>query len=515
MIRSALFVRGSCRGKTKSAPQRTIQQNTPVIAMASPLILARMDTGTTNNSPHWCQQVRTQVFVSRHNTLHVTAKQIIDYCTTQGMDSLKDLKQTKDHVILKECPFCTKPTNNKADNMYKIYIQVGGGAYFCHRCGAKGSWYDFKMNLGGYSVVNVTGTTADGLVLTDPQKAPPSSATNKASLPMPGKRLAACYSSNLMEKDNPVLQYLMNERGLDKATLRTYGVGRASYSFPSNETNKYVPSECVTFPWIMTTKDVQQQEELRDGKFESPSEDGSTAFVTRRIKARSLENKGWQRLDPAGGGWGWFGMHTVPEDATELVITEGEYDAMAVYQATGRPSVSLPNGCRSLPVEVLPMLERFEKIYLWMDNDGPGQEGAEKFANKIGLKRCFIVKPTVADAPKDANEALLRKMDLDKMLQEAKILQHEFIVTFDDLRDQVLNEITNPDLYSGVPATSLPHFTSIIKGFRRGEVTVLTGPTGSGKVSAAIKFVRLLQSCHLLTFRSQDYLSGSTVARLC
>ena len=37
-----------------------------------------------------------------------------------------------------------------------------------------------------------------------------------------------------------------------------------------------------------------------------------------------------------GGDWGLFGLHTVSDDATELVITEGEYDAMAVYQATGR-----------------------------------------------------------------------------------------------------------------------------------------------------------------------------------
>eukprot|EP00957_Ditylum_brightwellii_P207997 15355454-Ditylum_brightwellii.AAC.1 len=74
-------------------------------------------------------------------------------------------------------------------------------------------------------------------------------------------------------------------------------------------------------------------------------------WKTRRIKARSLTDKSQQRLDPPGGGWGLFGWHTVPDDATSLVITEGEYDAMAVYQATGKPAVSLPNGCRSLPVQ--------------------------------------------------------------------------------------------------------------------------------------------------------------------
>jgi hypothetical protein len=45
---------------------------------------------------------------------------------------------------------------------------------------------------------------------------------------------------------------------------------------------------------------------------------------------------------------GLFGWHTIPADAKEIVLTEGEYDTMAVYQATGRPAVSLPNGTRSL-----------------------------------------------------------------------------------------------------------------------------------------------------------------------
>jgi twinkle protein len=91
---------------------------------------------------------------------------------------------------------------------------------------------------------------------------------------------------------------------------------------------------------------------------------------------------------------------------------------MAVWQATGLPAVSLPNGCRSLPVEVLPQLESFEKIYLWMDNDTPGQDGADLFAKKIGLERCHIVRPTKAicgeTLPKDANEALLEGMDLPR-----------------------------------------------------------------------------------------------------
>ena len=90
--------------------------------------------------------------------------------------------------------------------------------------------------------------------------------------------------------------------------------------------------------------------------------------IFHRIKVRSISNKKCQRFLPVGVRSGWFGMHTVPRDATHLVITEGEFDAMSVFQATGLPSISLPNGCTSLPVELLPEIERFTRIYLWMDS---------------------------------------------------------------------------------------------------------------------------------------------------
>ena len=67
---------------------------------------------------------------------------------------------------------------------------------------------------------------------------------------------------------------------------------------------------------------------------------------------------------------------------------------MAIYQGTRRPAVSLPNGCRYLPPEVLPLLERFDTIYLWMNEDGLGRDEAEKCAKKIGVKRCLIVSPS-------------------------------------------------------------------------------------------------------------------------
>lgn len=547
---------------------------------------------------------RSHVFVSRHNkTLNVTANTILEYCNHHGLT--RSAKTTSSHVILRECPFCPKPTGGKVSNLHKFYISIGGGAFFCHRCGIGGSWYDFKAKIGGYDhgekLVNPgvspnpnygtalggsghlhhhTGGGA-GRMQHDIPSAPPAPGT----LPMPDKAMAGWYSSRLLDgqhEGNAVLQYLTENRGLTKKTLRIYGVGRAKYKFPSEQ--GYQEAECVSFPWIMRKSDVDMQEQVLRGEqysydgsnnmnqsnyfdpskssssskkktsttktsaSKSPNKDNgktnkgkktsdattvgdgtkvaaeeetegmstlqSDEFVTRRIKVRALEQKGWQRLDPPGGGWGLFGLHTVPDDAREIVLTEGEYDAMAVYQATGRPAVSLPNGCRSLPVQVLPLLERFEKIYLWMDNDQPGQEGAETFSKKLGVNRCFIVRPP--NDIKDANEALLKHSHseneaesatdgeaendtsnstttstsletfdlMQEWLNKADLIPHDRILRFSDLRSELMSEILEPKKYAGAPVPSLPQFTNLIKGFRRGELSVLTGPTGSGKVKS-------------------------------
>jgi hypothetical protein len=543
--------------------------------------------------PHRCTAVRTRVFVSKHNqSLQVTSRDILDYFSSHSI-STHDARTTASHVVLKECPFCTKPVNNKADNMYKCYVQIGGGAYFCHRCGGNGSWFDLKMNLGGIQVPGMAGgsngsgagyqgaaassprgsarqgagggqgqrpsfpqkqragvhnAAAMNSVAADPanqqgwndfMQPAPQTRKETACLPMPSPRLQACYNTQLLDQTpNDTLQYLQEERGLDTRTLRKYGVGSAKYNFRT-DSGAWEATECVTFPWLMSVADVQYQESLRGATFEwedtslkthvdVPKKDDAVVakdqngaenktkddkkakkakkgeekvataeekeieareqtFLTRRIKVRALANKAWQRLDPPGGGWGLFGFHTVPKNAKEIILTEGEYDAMAAWQATGIPAVSLPNGCRSLPVEVLPQLEGFEKIYLWMDNDAPGHDGAALFAKKIGLERCYIVRPTKAicgeKLPKDANEALKEGMDLHRIIEDAKLVPHERILTFDELRSDVLHEIFYPDKYVGVAMTSLPGLTSIIKGFRRGELTVITGSTGSGKTT--------------------------------
>lgn len=78
------------------------------------------------------------------------------------------------------------------------------------------------------------------------------------------------------------------------------------------------------------------------------------------------------RQYPLGGSKGLFGYHLVKDTDDTVVVTEGEFDAMAVYQQTGYPAVSLPQGASNLPEVLVPYFDRFAKIILWMDNDEAG-----------------------------------------------------------------------------------------------------------------------------------------------
>ena len=69
------------------------------------------------------------------------------------------------------------------------------------------------------------------------------------------------------------------------------------------------------------------------------------------------------------------------------------------------------------------------------------------------------------------------------MLRRATSIPDERILTFSHLRDEVLI-FTDPSApIDGTSVSSLPRFNRIVKGFRRGELVVLTGPTGSGKTT--------------------------------
>ncbi|TYZ61602.1 hypothetical protein PybrP1_002016 [[Pythium] brassicae (nom. inval.)] len=396
-------------------------------------------------------------------------------------------RETDTHFVVRECPFC-HPTHGRADNLFKLYVHKAQGVYKCHRCGASGSWFDFKSKLQS----NVGVSSADG-VLHGGGNSIADAAAPKVIQALDNAK-AMAIQKNLLEEPEfkAVLTYLTEQRGIRLDVLQKYGVGAIEQPF-RNENGDQVPAKCISFPWMARQHDLDAMGVICDDLASRPA--GGTAngdknlFNVIRLKIRAVDDKSKQRLVPKGGSWGLFGWNTVPTASDEIVITEGEFDAMAVHQATGLPAISLPNGCQSLPPSVLPLLERFSKVFLWMDNDASGQANVEKFASKIGVARCYIVRPSAASVTtagkpvKDANDALLAGLDLAQIMHGAERIPHSQITTFDELRREVYEEILNPLRACGVQSRTLPSLNRLLKGHRMGEVTVLTGPTGCGKTT--------------------------------
>jgi len=91
-----------------------------------------------------------------------------------------------------------------------------------------------------------------------------------------------------------------------------------------------------------------------------------------------------------------------------ITVTEGQEDAMAVYQMFGSKyaAVSIVSGAESaknLTPEDIKFLSSFEEVVICFDNDEPGRKGAKALAKSFGTG----VKVSILDlALKDANEYL-------------------------------------------------------------------------------------------------------------
>ena len=103
-----------------------------------------------------------------------------------------------------------------------------------------------------------------------------------------------------------------------------------------------------------------------------------------------------------------FGWQAIPAAARSVVIVEGELDALAMH-TLGYPALSVPFGggtgekqAKWIAAE-FDRLAPFDRIYLALDADGPGQEATAEIVKRIGRERCFVL-----DLPhKDANACLL------------------------------------------------------------------------------------------------------------
>lgn len=177
-----------------------------------------------------------------------------------------------------------------------------------------------------------------------------------------------------------------------------------------------------------------------------------------------------------------FGWQSIPANARSVTITEGEIDAMSAWQS-GYPALSVPFGGgagdkqRWIEYEY-DSLQRFDTIYLALDNDEPGREATEEIIKRLGRERCMLVHlPS-----KDWNDVLTASIPEDAVeacYTNAEALDPDKLVGVDAYSDALHRLLDNPMETSGL-ALPWDKADNLIR-FRGAETTIWTGWNGHGK----------------------------------
>ena len=190
-----------------------------------------------------------------------------------------------------------------------------------------------------------------------------------------------------------------------------------------------------------------------------------------------------------------FGVHAFHAGGKRLVITEGEFDAMAVAQASLDHynkvypviSVASSSNLKSL-LHARTWIRSFEEVVLFFDNDAAGKKGIKEAANIIGIDKIKIA--SLGNVAKDPCELYVAagKDGVMRAIWDAQPYSPAgIIVGHDPVWEQYL---ARRDTESVLYPQCLNGINEKTNGMRFGEITLFTSGTGSGK-STVIKEIVL------------------------
>lgn len=189
------------------------------------------------------------------------------------------------------------------------------------------------------------------------------------------------------------------------------------------------------------------------------------------------EKKIWASKDATPVLFGWQAINPAARD---VVITEGEIDAMT-YHANGYDALSVPfgagKGAKQAWIEhEIDRLERFDTLYISTDMDKEGEIAAQEIMERLGRHRC---KRVILPA-KDANEYHVAGGNLVKCVMEAKSIDPAELREAVSFTDEVIEQFfPTSTKASGTPVPWYQLRENL--RLRPGELTIVTGINGHGK----------------------------------
>ena len=318
-------------------------------------------------------------------------------------------------INVRECPFC-KPQKN--DNLWKFYVNRETGAFDCKRakkCGASGSFYDLAKHFG-----------VEDKIKYDKKEY----TTEKKEYKKP--------DVELKEIENKKIKKYLKLRGFTEVTIEKCDI--------------YQKDNTLAFGYYYNN-------ELTFVKY-------------RNMKKKNKGRAYWREKDTKPILWNMDSINT----DEPVLITEGEFDAMACIQSGYENAVSIPSGTEDFAWvdNCWNFLQQINEFIIWADDDKAGKKFEEAVSAKLGESNCRIVE--FDGDVNDANE-LLHKAGEDAVLKQIEEAEEAPIEGVIRLAEVEYFDITDME----VVESGFDRFDKLLKGFPMGEISIWTGENESGK----------------------------------
>lgn len=244
--------------------------------------------------------------------------------------------------------------------------------------------------------------------------------------------------------------------------------------------------------------------------------DGTLLFVKYLGVDRSADGKKITRVE-ADCEPVLFGWQAIETSAREITLTEGEIDALTGYDY-GFPALSVPfgggKGAKQRWIEhEFDRLQRFETIYLALDDDPEGEAAIAEIVPRLGRHRCRRVKLPRKDMNQCRQDGIGRE-EIEACFRAAKTMDPPELRRAGEFTEEVVNLFWPKN--DQEPGYRLPF--EKIRGrvfLRPAEMSIWTGPSGAGKSQILSHvFVGLIDQGSRLCIASFEMKARQTLRRM-
>ena len=329
----------------------------------------------------------------------------------------REFKTQSGQDIFKVCPVCT-------DEKAHFYVDPEKNVYFCHKCQARGNTITLKRLFND---------------MDNPAIVPLKKIIGQKEYKKPEPTQDIIFHQQLF-KNQGALDYLKS-RGFKAETITHFKLGYTKGKM-----------EWITVPYY---------------------ENGQ--LVNFKYRSLPPHNKTFKRHPDAKSIL--FNRDCIP-DHQEIVITEGEFDAMMCWQQGIKNVVSGINGANSFDPEWIDDLQNIEKFYIWYDNDDAGRKGAGDLIKRLGENQCWNI---LEDGFKDANEYFLCHESYD--FKQAKQTEIANVIHFWDSVFKIFEHEKN---MASEIKTPWKNVNRLIGNVEAGDLITLSAVPKTGKTTLAL-----------------------------